>query len=138
MVEEGDSPISVTNCAANLWTVLDCGPCARRSSLPSTELGVTRTPSTQRTMTAAKRQRIALVQYPPSQLFVLESLLPALQQELPTWRIVTRRSDLAAGEVPDLQWGDYDELDWDEAMQPGRMCNSYLIRKGCACRLTAR
>ena len=78
-------------------------------------------------MSLAKRQRVALVSYPSSQGFVLESLLPALANELPEWRITTTRDE---DEVPDLQWGDYDMLDWDAGLQPGHMCSSYLIRKG--------
>ncbi|KAK4703299.1 tubulin---tyrosine ligase, partial [Phenoliferia sp. Uapishka_3] len=79
-------------------------------------------------MTMSKRQRVALVQYPASQSFVLDSLLPALAKELPDWRVLTTR-DAATLEV-DLQWSDYDEVDWDAGLGEGRMVNSYLIRKG--------
>ncbi|KAL8278567.1 hypothetical protein RQP46_009059 [Phenoliferia psychrophenolica] len=74
-----------------------------------------------------KRQRVALVSYPPSQRFVLDSLLPALSNELPAWRILTSPDSSI---VPDLQWGDYDMLNWDTGLAPEHLTNSYLIRKG--------
>lgn len=81
-------------------------------------------------MAQPTKRRVALVQYPPSQAFVLASLLPAIANELPGWKVVTTRDELDAGEVPDLQWSDYDELDWDSGLEEGRIANSYVIRKG--------
>jgi tubulin--tyrosine ligase len=79
------------------------------------------------TETAEFRQRTALVLYPASQAYVLDSLKTAFAAKLPKWRIASSRNDLAA--KPDLQWSDYDEIDWDWVMDENTLVNSYAIRK---------
>ncbi|GAA5826902.1 hypothetical protein JCM11251_002151 [Rhodosporidiobolus azoricus] len=74
-------------------------------------------------------QRTALVLYPASQSYVVDSLRAAFEQQLPEWRICTSRDQVEEGQKPDLQWSDYDELDWDWAMDENRLLNSYAIRK---------
>lgn len=79
-------------------------------------------------MPDSKRQRVALVQYPAHQQYVVDSLRLAFQG-VEGWNLTTTRSELQHGQVPDLQWSDYDEIDWD-ALQNGTLVNSYVIRKG--------
>ncbi|GAA5861511.1 hypothetical protein JCM3774_000275 [Rhodotorula dairenensis] len=73
--------------------------------------------------------RTALVLYPESQSYVLDSLKTAFAAKLPHWRIASSRDRLAPGTKPDLQWSDYDELDWDWVMDELTLANSYAIRK---------
>ncbi|TKA55354.1 hypothetical protein B0A53_02278 [Rhodotorula sp. CCFEE 5036] len=81
------------------------------------------------TETAESRQRTALVLYPANQNYVLDSLKTAFAAKLPHWRIASSRNDLADGTKPDLQWSDYDEIDWDWVMDEKTLANSYAIRK---------
>ncbi|GAA5834459.1 hypothetical protein JCM9279_004322 [Rhodotorula babjevae] len=76
---------------------------------------------------ASPRRRTALVQYPASQAYVVSSLRRAFARQLPDWTLVD--SPAADGSKPDLQWSDYDELDWDLAMDDRTLLNSYAIRK---------
>ncbi|GAA5926268.1 hypothetical protein JCM3775_000974 [Rhodotorula graminis] len=76
---------------------------------------------------ASPRKRTALVQYPPSQAYVVESLRTAFARQLPDWSLLT--SPAPDGTKPDLQWSDYDELDWDIAMDDRTQLNSFAIRK---------
>ncbi|BGP12675.1 hypothetical protein JCM10213_008812 [Rhodosporidiobolus nylandii] len=77
---------------------------------------------------AEQPSRTALLLYPDSQGYVVASLKSAFAQQLPAWRVLTSRDQLDEGK-PDLQWSDYDELDWDWAMDERRLLNSYAIRK---------
>ncbi|GAA6047142.1 hypothetical protein JCM3770_006921 [Rhodotorula araucariae] len=74
-----------------------------------------------------RKQRTALVQYPGSQAYVVDSLRTAFQRQLASWRVLTEPA--SDGEKPDLQWSDYDELDWDLAMDGATLLNSFAIRK---------
>ena len=75
---------------------------------------------------AQKKQRVALVQYPQSQQYIIDSLQLAFDK-VEGWTLATSRADVEG--TPDLQWSDYDEIDWD-LLQPKTMANSYAIRKG--------
>ncbi|GAA5859631.1 hypothetical protein JCM1840_006381 [Sporobolomyces johnsonii] len=77
----------------------------------------------------SKRSRTALVLYPKSQRYVVNSIRTAFAKQLPDWQLLTDRSQLDPAHKPDLQWSDYDELDWDWAMDDSRQLNSYAIRK---------
>ncbi|GAA5980704.1 hypothetical protein JCM10908_001743 [Rhodotorula pacifica] len=81
------------------------------------------------TATPSIRERTALVLYPQSQFYVLNSLKTAFAAKLPHWCIASSRNDLVEGTKPDLQWSDYDELDWDWVMDENTLANSYAIRK---------
>lgn len=81
------------------------------------------------TPTPSRPHRTALIQYPTSQSYILDSLRVAFNQ-LPHWTLYTNRAQLEE-KSPDLQWSDYDELDWDAAAQEDHLLNSYAIRKGC-------
>ncbi|GAA5922596.1 uncharacterized protein JCM15063_003357 [Sporobolomyces koalae] len=73
--------------------------------------------------------RTALIAYPASQSYVVDSLREAFAQQLPQWTLATSRDELDLDQRPDLQWSDYDELDWDWAMDESRLLNSFAIRK---------
>lgn len=75
---------------------------------------------------AQKKQRVALVQYPPSQQYIIASL-QLVFDKLEGWTLTTSRADVEG--TPDLQWSDYDEIDWD-VLKPTTLVNSYVIRKG--------
>ncbi|GAA6004314.1 hypothetical protein JCM10207_000664 [Rhodosporidiobolus poonsookiae] len=83
------------------------------------------------------RQRTALVQYPTSQAYVVKSLESAFARSLPNFRLLTSTDNLKrngqdgndTATKPDLQWSDYDALDWDWAMDEQTLLNSYAIRK---------
>ncbi|GAA6058550.1 hypothetical protein JCM10212_006989 [Sporobolomyces blumeae] len=75
------------------------------------------------------KPRTVLVQYPESQSYVVESLRTAFAQHPRPYSLVTDPADLEPGEKPDVQWSDYDELDWDLAMDDRTLLNSYAIRK---------
>ncbi|GAA6036636.1 hypothetical protein JCM8097_001264 [Rhodosporidiobolus ruineniae] len=77
---------------------------------------------------AESTQKTALVLYPDSQRYVVDSLRTAFDQQLPNFRFLTSRDQLG-GDKPSLQWSDYDELDWDVAMDERTLLNSYAIRK---------
>lgn len=79
---------------------------------------------------ASPAQRTALVQYPASQSYVVDSLRTAFARQLPDWTLVTSPAD---GTKPDLQWSDYDEFDWDLAMDDRTLLNSFAIRKASVC-----
>lgn len=81
------------------------------------------------TATDGKRARTALIAYPPSQAYVVDSLRRAFKAKLADWTIVSTRDQLADGAKPDLQWSDYDEIDWDWVMDERTLVNSYAIRK---------
>jgi len=70
-----------------------------------------------------------LILYPASQSYVVNSLRQAFNEQLPEWRLLTDRTQLEQDQKPDLQWSDYDELDWDWAMDDKRLLNSFAIRK---------
>ncbi|GAA5865512.1 hypothetical protein JCM8547_001272 [Rhodosporidiobolus lusitaniae] len=73
-------------------------------------------------------ERTALVLYPESQSYVVDSLRAAFTAQLPQWRFLTSKDDKGDGKV-NLQWCDYDELDWDSVMDSRTLVNSYAIRK---------
>lgn len=73
--------------------------------------------------------RTALVHYPASQSYVVSSLRQAFNEQLPDWNVLTDRTQLEQDQKPDIQWSDYDELDWDWAMDDKRLLNSFAIRK---------
>ncbi|GAA5907944.1 uncharacterized protein JCM6883_004068 [Sporobolomyces salmoneus] len=73
--------------------------------------------------------RTVLVQYPSSQSYVVSLLRSSFAQQLPQYRFLVSRDALLEGEKPDVQWSDYDELDWDLAMDEKRLLNSFAIRK---------
>lgn len=76
-----------------------------------------------------EQERIALIVYPGSQSYVVDTLRTAFAQQLPRWKVLTDKTQLVDDEVPDLQWSDYDELDWDWAMKEDKLLNSFAIRK---------
>ncbi|BGP44731.1 putative tubulin--tyrosine ligase pby1 [Rhodotorula kratochvilovae] len=76
---------------------------------------------------AQKKQRTALVQYPDSQAYVVASVRTAFARQLADWQILAAPAE--DGTRPDLQWSDYDELDWDTAMDDATLLNSFAIRK---------
>ncbi|GAA5972336.1 hypothetical protein JCM11641_002414 [Rhodosporidiobolus odoratus] len=93
----------------------------------------------------AETAKTALVLYPNSQNYVVSSVKTAFERQLPDWRIFTSLEQLNAAAQdgnkedsrdaseqlpkPDLQWCDYDELNWDWAMDEKRLLNSFAIRK---------
>ena len=79
--------------------------------------------------TDSTRSKTALVLYPASQSYVVETLRTAFSQQPEPWNFYTDRNDLEPDEKPDVQWSDYDELDWDWAMDDARLLNSFAIRK---------
>ncbi|GAA5841998.1 hypothetical protein JCM3766R1_005718 [Sporobolomyces carnicolor] len=79
--------------------------------------------------TDSTRSKTALVLYPASQSYVVETLRTAFSQQPEPWNFYTDRNDLKPDEKPDVQWSDYDELDWDWAMDDARLLNSFAIRK---------
>lgn len=81
------------------------------------------------TTTRREKGKTALVLYPESQSYVVDSLRTAFNQQLPEWHFSTSRDQLAEGQKPELQWSDYDALDWDWAMDEKRLLNSFAIRK---------
>lgn len=72
-------------------------------------------------------RRLALVDYPPSQRYMINILLECFRKLLPNWEIATVKESV--GRLPDLQWSDYDEMDFDAVKDPRRMLSSYVIRK---------
>ncbi|GAA5950439.1 hypothetical protein JCM3765_004548 [Sporobolomyces pararoseus] len=81
------------------------------------------------TTTGRDKGKTALILYPQSQSYVVDSLRTAFNQQLPEWHFSTSRDQLSEGQKPELQWSDYDELDWDWAMDEKRLLNSFAIRK---------
>jgi hypothetical protein len=79
--------------------------------------------------TAEQKQRRALVLYPDSQRYVVDSLRSAFAQRLPDWKFISQEDDLD-GDKPDLQFCDYDALEFDWAMDERTQLSSYVIRKG--------
>ncbi|SCV68708.1 BQ2448_829 [Microbotryum intermedium] len=80
--------------------------------------------------TPTPRRRVALVQYPRSQDDVVKALRRIFDSH-PEWSMQTTAS--TQDEHVDLQWSDYDQIDWDlvdgdEGKR--RLVNSYAIRKG--------
>lgn len=77
------------------------------------------------------RPRTALICYPTSQAYVLDTLRAAFERTLPAseWQLAASPAELSAGTRPDLQWSDYDEIDWDAVMDERTLVNSYAIRK---------
>lgn len=76
-------------------------------------------------MTARYRKR-ALVDYPDSQSYTTQALVKAFKKVLPDWDVETSRSP---EELYDLQFADYDAIDWDAAENPKTLVNSYMLRK---------
>ncbi|KAM0754721.1 TTL-domain-containing protein [Meredithblackwellia eburnea MCA 4105] len=74
------------------------------------------------TAIASKRTRTALVAYPGSQSYILESLKPTLAKH--NFDIYKTQSN----QQPDLIWSDYDLIEWDK-LSSNSLANSYLIRK---------
>ncbi|ORY85290.1 tubulin-tyrosine ligase family-domain-containing protein [Leucosporidium creatinivorum] len=73
-----------------------------------------------------KKQRVALARYPASQQYIIDSLRLAFAKHS-DWTLITNRAEVEG--APDLQWSDYDEIDWD-VLKDGTLVNSYVIRKG--------
>ncbi|BGO99256.1 putative tubulin--tyrosine ligase pby1 [Rhodotorula toruloides] len=78
---------------------------------------------------AEQKPRKALVLYPESQRYVVDSLRSAFAQRLPDWTFISQEDDLD-GDKPDLQFCDYDALNFDWTMDERTLLNSYVIRKG--------
>lgn len=75
---------------------------------------------------AQKKQRVALAKYPASQQYIIDSLRLAFVKHS-DWTLTTNSAEVEG--APDLQWSDYDEIDWD-VLKDGTLVNSYVIRKG--------
>lgn len=73
------------------------------------------------------QKRTALLEWPRNDYITL-SLRRAFAAVLPAWSVV-EQSEQLQGRNPDLQFSDYDLLDWDTGMQRGNMLSSYVIRK---------
>jgi hypothetical protein len=72
--------------------------------------------------------RTVLIEYPSTQSYVINILTKSFQKLLPSWTILTSRSDRADTEL-DLEWSDYDQLDFDSVVNQRKMISSYMIRK---------
>ena len=61
----------------------------------------------------SQRSRNVLVVYPETEKYTTDALTRAL---LPEWNVSTSKDDVGRIKKPvDLQYCDYDELDWNEA-----------------------
>lgn len=65
------------------------------------------------------------IDYPASQHYVTNALRRAVATVLPRWLIL----DHDSSEEPNLQFSDYDALNWDLLSLPQRQLSSYVIRK---------
>lgn len=75
---------------------------------------------------ATSKQKRALVLYPESQAYTTQALVKAFKKILPDWTVETSRS---AEVLYDLQYADYDDIDWDAAEDSKTLVNSYMLRK---------
>lgn len=75
---------------------------------------------------ATTEQRRALVLYPDTEAYTTEALLKAFKSILPDWQVDTSRG---SNVLYDLQYADYDAIDWDAAEDPQTLVNSYMLRK---------
>lgn len=84
------------------------------------------------------RQRRARVAYPPAEEYTTRALLKAFHSVLPDWAVDSEEGASStkardAGETShdsvDLQYCDYDEIDWERAEHPGCLTNAYINRK---------
>lgn len=76
-------------------------------------------------------QRTVLISYPDSQYYVKHSLINCFNLFNKDWSIVTTAPLLDTGTAPppDLQWSDYDHINWHHLDLPHHLINSYTIRK---------
>jgi hypothetical protein len=75
---------------------------------------------------ATAKQNHALVLYPDGQDYTTQALVKAFKKVLPEWNVDTSRD---AEVLYDLQYADYDDIDWDAAENPETLVNSYMLRK---------
>lgn len=75
---------------------------------------------------ATTKQRRALVLYPDTEAYTTEALLKAFRSILPDWQVETSRDSKV---LYDLQYADYDAIDWDAAEDSRTLVNSYMLRK---------
>lgn len=75
---------------------------------------------------ATAKQNHALVLYPDTQDYTTQALVKAFKKILPAWNIHTTRD---AEVLYDLQYADYDDIDWDAAENSKTLANSYMLRK---------
>ena len=75
---------------------------------------------------ATAKQNHALVLYPDGQDYTTQALVKAFKKVLPEWDVDTSRD---AEVLYDLQYADYDDIDWDAAENPETLVNSYMLRK---------
>lgn len=78
------------------------------------------------TSSSSLSQRHALVLYPETESYTTKALLKAFKSVLPNWTVHTARKDNLQY---DLQYSDYDEIDWDAAECSTTLTNSYMLRK---------
>ncbi|KAK9896264.1 tubulin-tyrosine ligase [Cystobasidium minutum MCA 4210] len=71
-------------------------------------------------------ERHALVLYPETETYTTQALVKAFKKILPDWHVDTsRHSEI----LYDLQYADYDAIDWDAAENAKTLVNSYMLRK---------
>lgn len=75
---------------------------------------------------AISEQKRALVLYPETQSYTTQALVKAFKKVLPDWKVETSRSSEI---LCDLQFADYDSIDWDAADDSKTLVNSYMLRK---------
>lgn len=71
--------------------------------------------------------RTALIEWPGND-YITSSLRRAFAAVLPGWSLCESAKELE-GRNADLQFSDYDLLDWDAGMKSGNLVSSYVIRK---------
>lgn len=76
-------------------------------------------------MATSNRKR-ALVLYPETQSYTTQALVKAFKKTLPDWDVET---DRRSNDLYDLQFADYDAIDWDAAENTKTLVNSYMLRK---------
>ncbi|KAK4058085.1 putative tubulin--tyrosine ligase pby1 [Microbotryomycetes sp. JL221] len=84
----------------------------------------------------AKRQKTVVSVYPQSQSYVQQSLERAFSHVREEFLFSatsgssgSTSSTAATPKQADVEWSDYDEIDWD-SLRPNKLVNSYVIRKG--------
>jgi len=75
---------------------------------------------------ATLEQKRALVLYPEAQSYTTQALSKAFEKILPDWNVERSRSSEI---LYDLQYADYDSIDWDAAEDSKTLVNSYMLRK---------
>lgn len=75
---------------------------------------------------ATAEQRRAVVLYPETEAYTTQALVKAFKEILPDWNVQTSRD---AEVIYDLQYADYDAIDWDAAEDDKTLVNSYMLRK---------